>query len=109
MAPAEEATNVERDAQANAQGQDHGTVVEPQDPAGVVTDPWAALLQVGTQLVAALSAASDAQAPPHPWIARDPSSGERHLKIPLSQPQTMRQLADTLSGLAQALRGPAKT
>lgn len=72
------------------------------DPA---SDPWLALVQVGTQFVAALAAANDRKAPAHPWIKRDPATGVRSLKMPLPAPETARQLADALSALADRLRG----
>ena len=71
------------------------------DPAA---DPWFALVQVGTQFVAALAAANDPKAPAHPWIERDPATGVRSLKMPLPPPETAQQLADTLSALADRLR-----
>ena len=68
-------------------------------------DPWQALAQFGVQLVSALAAGSDPQAPAHPWIERDPVSGVRNLKLPLPSPKTARQLGDALSALADALKG----
>jgi hypothetical protein len=38
-------------------------------------DPWQALVQVGAQFIAALSAANDPDAAAHPWIERDPVTG----------------------------------
>jgi len=69
------------------------------------TDPWAALLQVGAQLVSALSLADDASTASHPWIERDPASGARSLRVPLPPPETARRLADALSAIADSLRG----
>ncbi|MBU6473916.1 MAG: SWF/SNF helicase family protein, partial [Alphaproteobacteria bacterium] len=77
-------------------------VSRPSDP---LTDPWQALAQVGSQLVAALAAANDAKAPAHPWIERDPATGAPSLKIPLPPPETTHQLLKTLSALADGLRG----
>jgi superfamily II DNA or RNA helicase len=74
----------------------------PRSNAG--SDPWYALVQVGTQFVAALAAANDPKAPAHPWIERDPATGARNLKMPLPSPETARQLADALSTLADRLR-----
>ena len=74
-------------------------------PRDTGADPWRALLQVGAQLVAALAAANDPGAPPHPWIERDPATGAQNLKMPLPPPETARQIADTLSALADSLRG----
>jgi superfamily II DNA or RNA helicase len=74
----------------------------PRDSA---SDPWQALIQVGTQLIAALSAANDPRAPAHPWIERDSVSGAQNFKIPLPPPETARQLANALSALADNLRG----
>lgn len=76
----------------------------PSDPPA---DPWFALVQVGAQFVAALAAANDPRAPAHPWIERDPATGARSLKMPLPPPETARQLADTLSALADKLRSRA--
>ena len=67
-------------------------------------DPWAALLQIGTQLASALTATDDATTASHPWIERDPASGARSLRVPLPPPETARHLADALSALAQTLR-----
>ncbi len=68
-------------------------------------DPWQALMQVGTQFIAALAGANDPSAPAHPWIERDPTTGAQNLKMPLPPPETARQLANALSALADALRG----
>jgi superfamily II DNA or RNA helicase len=68
-------------------------------------DPWQALVQVGTQFIAALASAHDPGAAAHPWIERDPTTGVRSLKMPLPAPETARQLANTLSMLADSLRG----
>jgi SNF2 family DNA or RNA helicase len=68
-------------------------------------DPWQALVQVGAQFIAALSAANDPAAAVHPWIERDPVTGAQNLKIPLPSPETARQLANALSALADSLRG----
>ncbi len=69
------------------------------------SDPWQALVQVGAQFVAALAAANDPGAKPHPWIERDPATGAQSLKMPLPSPETARQLANALSALADGLRG----
>jgi superfamily II DNA or RNA helicase len=68
-------------------------------------DPWLALVQVGMQFFSVLEAASNPEAPAHPWIERDPETGVRSLKMPLPPPETTRQLADALSALADGLRG----
>jgi superfamily II DNA or RNA helicase len=67
-------------------------------------DPWQALVQVGAQFVAALAAANNPDAPAHPWIERDPTTGVQSLKMPLPPPETARQLANALSALADSLR-----
>jgi hypothetical protein len=67
-------------------------------------DPWGLLLEVGAQLVSALSAAGDAELKSHPWIERDPTTGTSSLRLPLPPPQTARRLADTLSVIADSLR-----
>jgi superfamily II DNA or RNA helicase len=116
MAPAEEAAGVaaapvESPAEAataeNSTGAgESATAAQAREPEGA-TDPWAVLLQVGTQLVSALAAAGDAAAAPHPWIERDPSTGVRSLKVPLPPPQTARRIADALSAVADSLRRKA--
>ena len=68
-------------------------------------DPWAALLQVGSQLVSALVSPDRASGASHPWIERDPATGSHNLKIPLPPPDVARRLADALSGIAGLLRG----
>jgi hypothetical protein len=67
-------------------------------------DPWQALAHIGTQFVAALSAANDPAAPAHPWIERDPVTGGHALKMPLPPPEIANQLATVLSALAASLR-----
>jgi superfamily II DNA or RNA helicase len=86
------------------------TVIARADGAGASLrdsgpDPWQALVQVGAQFIAALAAANDPSAPAHPWIERDPATGAQNLKMPLPPPETARQLANTLSALADTLRG----
>ena len=72
---------------------------------GAGPDPWQTLAQVGAQFIAALAAANDPSAPAHPWIERDPATGTQNLKMPLPPPETVRQLANALSALADSLRG----
>jgi hypothetical protein len=68
-------------------------------------DPWQTLVRVGAQFIGALVAANNRSAPAHPWIERDPATGAQSLKIPLPPPEAARQLANTLSALADTLRG----
>jgi superfamily II DNA or RNA helicase len=79
-----------------------GAEAQPRD---VGAGPWQALAQVGAQFVAALAAANDPDAPTHPWIERDPTSGVQSLKIPLPPPETVKQLVNALSALAASLPG----
>ena len=122
MAPAEEAGSVasavvespvERDAAESSVVA--GDLATPADasapeaaapgPQGAGADPWGVLLQAGAQLVSALRAAGDGGATSHPWVERDPATGACSLKLPLPAPQTARRLADTLSVIADSLRG----
>lgn len=80
---------------------DAADMAQAPPPAGA--DPWQALAQVGAQLVSALAAAGDPDAPAHPWIERDPATGVCNLKVPLPPPETARRLADAFSVLAGAL------
>jgi superfamily II DNA/RNA helicase len=92
--------DADSDADDVAPSKELGT---PRSDAG--SDPWRALVQVGAQFVAALTAANDPKAPAHPWIEQDPTTGARNLKMPLPSPETARYLADALSTLADRLRG----
>lgn len=74
-------------------------------PSTAGPDLWAALLQVGAQMVSALAASADAANTSHPWIEQDAASGARNLKVPLPPPETARRLADALSAIADSLRG----
>ncbi|MDW6024778.1 DEAD/DEAH box helicase [Mesorhizobium sp. BAC0120] len=118
VTPAEEAKNIvsaddagsveDVDADASlgagdtAIAETEGTGLLPRDTG---SDPWQALAEVGLQFVAALAAANDPNAPAHPWIERDRSTGRKSLKMPLPPPETARQLANVLSALADSLRG----
>jgi SNF2 family DNA or RNA helicase len=75
-------------------------------PKGSGADPWAALVQIGAQVITAFTSAGRADAPAHPWIERDPVTGGQSLKVPLPPPEIARQLADALSVLADRLRAP---
>jgi superfamily II DNA or RNA helicase len=68
------------------------------------SNPWQALAEVGTQFIAAHAAANNPNAPTHPWIERDKSTGAQILKMPLPPPETARQIANALSALADSLR-----
>ena len=115
MAPSEEAAGVVAAAEeANAEPSVGATRDIDTDAARDIVarhkddaspDPWAALLQVGAQLVSALGAADDASTSSHPWIERDAASGARSLRVPLPPPETVRRLADALSAVADSLRG----
>ncbi|WP_315832258.1 DEAD/DEAH box helicase [Bradyrhizobium prioriisuperbiae] len=84
-----------------AAGQTDGAAPPLRD---IGLDPWQALMQVGTQFVTALAAASNPNAAAHPWIERDSITGAQSLKIPLPAPETARQIADALSSLADSFR-----
>lgn len=93
-------------------GVDHD-VAPATPPAGAATakngsgaDPWAALVQIGVQVITAFASAGRSDAPAHPWIERDPVTGGQSLKVPLPPPEIARQLADALSALADRLRAP---
>lgn len=117
VTPAEEVTNIVTadtaqstqdadvdirvDAGGMATARADGVEAPPRD---VGADPWQALVQVGTQFVAALAAANNPDAPAHPWIERDPTTGAQSLKVPLPPPEVARQLANALSQIADSLR-----
>jgi superfamily II DNA or RNA helicase len=117
VTPAEETGNgggtadevrLKEDAEAEADVVS-ANIARPDRPAAAASypasDPWIALMQVGTQLISALAAANDPKAPPHPWIERDPATGAQSLKLPMPPRETAQQLADALSALANGLRG----
>jgi superfamily II DNA or RNA helicase len=104
---AEEAANIVAGDGAGSM-EDAGAVADAaaiEAPRDQSPNPWQALVQVGAQFVAALAAANDPRAPAHPWIEHDPATGARNLKMPLPPPETARLIADTLSALADSLRG----
>ena len=119
VAPAEEAGSVatgdddagSMDDAHDATGNDAGEIAVARadattpSPDNVAPSPWPALVQIGSQFVAALAAAANPDAAPHPWIERDAATGSRSLKMPLPPPETARRLADMLSSLADSLRG----
>jgi superfamily II DNA or RNA helicase len=80
----------------------NGSAATPRD---ATPDPWQALVQVGTQFIAALTSANNPGATSHPWIERDPATGAQNLKVPLPPPEVAGQLANALSALADSLRG----
>jgi ERCC4-related helicase len=117
VTPAEEVTNV---ATADGAGSAEDVAADVNNGAGEMAiarsggsgapprdtapDPWQALVQVGTQFIAALSAANNPNAVPHPWIERDPATGAQMLKMPLPPPEIVGQLANALSAIADGLR-----
>jgi superfamily II DNA or RNA helicase len=108
VTPAEEAANTAVADDTPTEDADAVVgVASVEAPRGPSPDPWQTLVQVGAQFVAALGAANDPKAPAHPWIEHDPATGARSLKMPLPPPETARLLADTLSALADSLRGNA--
>ncbi|MBI2742212.1 MAG: DEAD/DEAH box helicase [Rhodospirillales bacterium] len=102
ITPAEEAAGSGDAASEVSGAAADGGVDTPRDGSA---DPWAVLLQVGSQLVSALASSSPASGARHPWIERDPTTGASSLKIPLPPPDAARKLADARSGLAGLLRG----
>lgn len=74
-------------------------------PASVPADPWTALLDVGSQLIAAFAGGGQAGSmSSRSWVERDSATGAYSLKLPLPPPETARRLADALSAVANALR-----
>jgi hypothetical protein len=95
------AADVNNGAGEKAVAQTDGSGASPRD---TTPDPWQALVQVGTQFIAALSAANNPNAAPHPWIERDRTTGAQMLKMPLPPPEIVGQLANALSAIADGLR-----
>ena len=109
MAPSEEAEAVGGAAGAQPGEGDMAGGEAPDAPreggADGNVDPWATLLQMGSQFLSALAMPDPAHDASHPWIERDPRTGARNLRIPLPPPATAQRLADALTGLAGLLRG----
>ncbi len=102
IAPAEEGQNQATTAEADVRDAVPEAAAQPVPH--VVADPWAALIQVGTQLLGAMASPDTTNASPHPWVERDPVTGARSLKIPMPPPETANLLANALSALANSLR-----
>ena len=114
MVPMEEAVNVaaapEETRAIGLTDQTSGVASDSAPPANASEtppkaaspDPWSGLLQMGAELVSALTASDDGVAP-HPWVERDPATGARSLKVPLPPPETVQRLADALAAFAEAL------
>ena len=90
--------------QSSVKTSDHSTAPLREIKREESTDPWHALVQIGTQLISALASHQNPESPSHPWIERHPSTGATSLKIPLPPPETANRLADALATLAQTLR-----
>ena len=114
VTPAEEvgrfsaANEAEAMAQAPADGNaaaarvagSNGTEPRPRD---THADPWQALAEIGARLIGAFAASGRPAA--HQWIEHDPATGGQTIKLPPLPPETVGQLADALSALAEGLRG----
>jgi superfamily II DNA/RNA helicase len=64
----------------------------------VAADPWAPLLTAGMQLLGELARASSDESE-SPWVQTDSATGQRYLKLPVPDPQTVQRLAEGLLGL----------
>ena len=107
MPPLAEPVEGHADGEEGARSQGDGSLASAgSGPAAA--DPWATLLGAGTQLLEALTAAGrpGGEGPEHPWVERDRSTGQAHLKLPLPEPETINRIADLLAGLASTLKGP---
>ncbi len=68
----------------------------PATVAPTAPDPWAALLQVGADLLQGLAAGRAAAGAPAFSIERDPGTGQASLRIPLPDPAVLQRLAQAL-------------
>jgi hypothetical protein len=68
------------------------------DAATATSDPWAPLLAAGAQLLGEMAAASKGERE-SPLVKTDPATGERYLKLPVPDPQTVQRLAEGLLSL----------
>lgn len=90
---------------AGANGEADGGAVAAVPALDADSDPWQVLVKAGAQFAAALASAGDPNAPAHPWIERDPTTGAQSVRLPLPPPEAVRRLADAFSALADGLRG----
>ncbi|MBL8375074.1 DEAD/DEAH box helicase [Accumulibacter sp.] len=78
------------------------TRAEPAAPATAAVsgtaDSWAPLLAAGVQLLGELTAASSGERE-SPWVQTDSTTGQRYLKLPVPDPQTVQRLAEGLLSL----------
>ena len=78
------------------------TAAQPPTPAPAAAsgaaDPWAPLLAAGVQLLGELTAASSGERE-SPWVQTDLTTGQRYLKLPVPDPQTVQRLAEGLLSL----------
>ncbi len=116
IAPAEEALNAaiavealptqhdEKEAGHSASTMAGNGAEAPPVPPQADSDPWQFLLQAGAQLVSALVAGNDPDAPGHPWIEQDLKTGKQNLKIPVPSPEAVKRIADVFQVFAATLR-----
>jgi superfamily II DNA or RNA helicase len=85
------------------------TAPADQDGKQPAATDWAPLLSAGLKLVQALTAAPEgngsgvAQSAASPWIETDSQTGRTYLKLPMPEPQIVRELGDALSRLVSSL------
>jgi len=80
-------------------------VADLMAPATPALDPWAPLIDVGMQLVAALAQAADAESAKRPaWIETDSATGASFIKLPVPDPHTVQRLAAAIGDLVMRLR-----
>jgi SNF2 family DNA or RNA helicase len=72
------------------------------------SNPWQALVEIGTKFIAALGTSDGVKATEHSWIERDPATGAQTLKMRLPAPEVAGQLANALSSIADLLRSEAR-
>jgi hypothetical protein len=85
------------------------TAPADQDDKQTAAAVWAPLLSVGLKLVQALTAAPGgngsgvAQSAASPWIETDTQTGRTYLKLPMPEPEIVRELGEALSRLVSSL------
>ncbi|MCB1965109.1 MAG: ATP-dependent helicase, partial [Candidatus Accumulibacter sp.] len=104
----------ERDADAMTAAAEPTSAGEGEEPPGTaaaqpapatdgaatpgVADPWAPLLAAGAQLLGELAAASQGERQ-STLVHTDPATGQRYLRLPVPDPQTVHNLAAGLLAL----------
>ncbi|MCM8625684.1 DEAD/DEAH box helicase [Accumulibacter sp.] len=86
------------DTRSTAEAAEAPRAGRPEPAGAAAADPWAPLLAAGAQLLGELAAASSGERD-SPLVHSDPQTGQRYLRLPVPDPETVQRLAEGLLGL----------